>query len=60
MLRRRRGEKIVLVDRSVVIIQDVERQREMAEWLPQVAVLPEAPATPGCVLERAVTPEFRN
>ena len=45
-LRRLREEKIVLVDRQVVIIQDIERLRELAQGLPQAAELPEVPATP--------------
>jgi CRP-like cAMP-binding protein len=44
-LRRLREEKIVLVDRQVVIIQDIERLREMAQGLPQPAEMPEAPLT---------------
>ena len=43
-LRRLREEKIVLVDRQVVIIQDIERLRELAQGLPQSAELPETPA----------------
>jgi len=39
-LRRLREEKIVLVDRQVVIIQDIERLREMAQGLPQTAEMP--------------------
>jgi CRP-like cAMP-binding protein len=45
-LRRLREEKIVLVDRQVVIIQDIERLRELAQGLPQAAELPEVPVTP--------------
>jgi CRP-like cAMP-binding protein len=48
-LRRLRKEKIVLVDRQVVIIQDMERLRELAQGLPQAAEMPEAAA----VLESA-------
>ena len=59
-LRRLREEKIVLVDRQVVIIQDIERLRELAQGLPQLAELPEAPATPERAPDRALTPEFRN
>ena len=55
-LRRLREEKIVLVDRQVIIIQDIERLRELAQGLPQPAELPEAPTLP----ERAVVPEFGN
>ena len=40
-LRRLRGERIVLVDRQVVIIMDLERLREYAQGLPQPAELPE-------------------
>jgi len=36
-LRRLREEKIVLVDRQVVIIQDIERLRQMAQGLPEAA-----------------------
>jgi len=43
-LRRLREEKIVLVDRQVVIIQDIERLRELAQGLPQSVELPETPA----------------
>jgi hypothetical protein len=46
----------VLGDRQVIIIQDIERLRELAQGLPQPAELPEAPALP----ERAVVPEFGN
>jgi len=45
-LRRLREEKIVLVDRQVVIIQDIERLRELAQGLPQAAEMPEVPAVP--------------
>ncbi len=45
-LRRLREEKIVLVDRQVVIIQDIQRLRQMAQGLPQAAELPEVPAVP--------------
>jgi CRP-like cAMP-binding protein len=63
-LRRLREEKIVLVDRQVVIIHDLERLRELAQGLPQPAELPEIPAlperTPGSTPGRAMTPEFGN
>jgi len=39
-LRRLREEKIVLVDRQVVIIQDFERMRELAQGLPEPAEMP--------------------
>jgi CRP/FNR family transcriptional regulator len=56
-LRRLREEKIVLVDRQVVIIHDIERLRELARGLPQSAELPEVPMsperTPGRNAERA-------
>jgi CRP/FNR family transcriptional regulator, anaerobic regulatory protein len=39
-LRRLREEKIVLVDRQVVIIQDIERIRELAQGLPEPAEMP--------------------
>jgi CRP/FNR family transcriptional regulator len=39
-LRRLREEKIVLVDRQVVIIQDMERMRELAQGLPEPAEVP--------------------
>ena len=45
-LRRLREEKIVLVERQVVIIQDIERLRELAQGLPQAAELPEVPVMP--------------
>jgi CRP/FNR family transcriptional regulator, anaerobic regulatory protein len=40
-LRRLREERIVLVDRQVVIIMDLDRLREFAQGLPQPAELPE-------------------
>src|SRR5438874_591667 len=40
-LRRLREERIVLVDRQVVIIMDLGRLREFAQGLPQPAELPE-------------------
>jgi len=39
-VRRLREEKIVLVDRQVVIIQDIERMRELAQGLPEPAEMP--------------------
>ena len=45
-LRRLREERIVLVDRQVVIIMDLERLREFAQGLPQPAELPEPVAVP--------------
>jgi CRP-like cAMP-binding protein len=45
-LRRLREEKIVLVDRQVVIIQDIERMRELAQGLPQSAEMHDAPLQP--------------
>ena len=39
-LRRLREEKIVLVERQVVIIQDIERMRELALGLPEPAEMP--------------------
>jgi len=53
-LRRLREEKIVLVDRQVVIIHDIGRLCELAQGLPQSAELPEAAALP----ERTLTAEF--
>ncbi|MGD9615920.1 MAG: Crp/Fnr family transcriptional regulator [Alphaproteobacteria bacterium] len=44
-LRRLREERIVLVERQVVIIRDIERLRELAQGLPQPAEFPEMPAT---------------
>jgi len=44
-LRRLREEKIVLVDRQVVIIQDLDRLRDLARGLPQSADLPDASVT---------------
>jgi len=41
-LRRLREERIVLVDRQVVIIMDLDRLREFAQGLPQAAELPES------------------
>jgi CRP/FNR family transcriptional regulator, anaerobic regulatory protein len=40
-LRRLREDRIVLVDRQVVIILDIDRLREYAQGLPQPAELPE-------------------
>src|SRR5436305_1968420 len=40
-LRRLREERIVLVDRQVVIIMNLERLREFAQGLPQPAELPD-------------------
>jgi CRP/FNR family transcriptional regulator, anaerobic regulatory protein len=40
-LRKLREEKVVLVDRQVVIILDLERMRSVAQGLPQSAELPE-------------------
>jgi CRP-like cAMP-binding protein len=40
MLRRLREDRIVLVDRQVVIIQDLDRLRELAQGLPQAAEIP--------------------
>jgi CRP/FNR family transcriptional regulator, anaerobic regulatory protein len=70
-LRRLREERIVLVDRQVVIIQDTARMRELAQGLPQPAELPETPLGPERALEyspppperpseRVVTAEFGN
>ena len=52
-LRRLREEKIVLVDRQVVIIQDIEQLRELAQGLPQSVELPETPAAGERSLEPA-------
>jgi CRP/FNR family transcriptional regulator len=59
-LRRLREEKIVLVDRQVVIIQDMERLRDLAQGLPQSAELPETPAAGERLAERAGVHEFGN
>src|SRR5205085_10204261 len=40
-LRRLREERIMLVDRQVVIIMNLERLREFAQGLPQPAELPD-------------------
>ena len=45
-LRRLREERIVLVDRQVVVIQDIDRLRELAAGLPQPADMPEPEAPP--------------
>ena len=50
-LRRLREERIVLVDRQVVIIMDLERLRAFAQGLPQPAELPEPNAPAKRVLE---------
>jgi CRP/FNR family transcriptional regulator len=55
-LRRLREERIVLVDRQIVIIQDIERMRALAQGLPQSAELPEAPGA----TERAMLSQFGN
>ena len=39
-LRRLREERIALVDRQVVIIQDIDRMRQLARGLPEPAELP--------------------
>jgi CRP-like cAMP-binding protein len=44
-LRRLREDRIVLVDRQVVIIQDLDRLRELAQGLPQSAEMPEGGAS---------------
>jgi CRP/FNR family transcriptional regulator, anaerobic regulatory protein len=41
-LRRMREERLVLVDRQVVIIMDLDGLRELVRGLPQPAVIPEA------------------
>jgi hypothetical protein len=41
-----REEKVVLVDRQVVIIRDLERLRFMAQALPQAAELAERAVAP--------------
>ena len=55
-LRRLREERIVLVDRQMVIIQDIERMRALAQGLPQSAELPEAPGA----AERTMLSQFGN
>jgi len=55
-LRRLREERIVLVDRQVVIIQDLERLREIAQGLPEPAEMPEATVP----LDRDPIGAFRN
>jgi CRP-like cAMP-binding protein len=55
-LRRLREEKIVLVDRQVVIILDVEQLRQLAQGLPQAAEMPE----PAIAFERGGIGEFPN
>jgi len=55
-LRRLREERIVLLDRQVVIIQDLERLRAAAQGLPQPAELPEA----ALAAERARSADGRN
>lgn len=57
-LRRLREEKIVLVDRQVVIIQDIERLRELAQGLPQAAEMPEPAAVSDHPSERVWVREF--
>ncbi len=55
-LRRLREERLVAVDRQVVIIQDLDRLRAAAQGLPQPAHMPE-PAMPP---ERPAIGELRN
>src|SRR3954462_1146789 len=63
-LRRLREEKIVLVNRQVVIIQDVERMRELAQGLPEPAeMLVSTDATDyeakrAIVTDNALNPEY--
>lgn len=45
-LRRLREERIAMVDRQVVIIQDMARLRQYAQGLPELSKIPE-PALPG-------------
>ena len=52
-LRRLREERIVLVDRQVVIIMSLERLREFAQGLPQAAELPEPVTVPEPLLQTA-------
>jgi len=60
-LRRLREEKIVLVDRQVVIIQDIERLGELAQGLPQPAEMPEIPErAPGQAAGHVGVREFGN
>jgi len=40
-LRRLREERLVMLDRQVVVIQDVQRLRDIAQGLPQAADLPD-------------------
>jgi CRP/FNR family transcriptional regulator, anaerobic regulatory protein len=53
-LRRLREEKIVLVDRQVVIIQDIERMRELAQGLPEPAEMPVNTETADTETNRAI------
>ena len=50
-LRRLREERIVLVDRQVVIIMDLDRLREFAQGLPQAAELPQSMSPADRLLE---------
>jgi CRP-like cAMP-binding protein len=54
-LRRLRKEKIVLVDRQVVIIQDIERMRELAQGLPEPAEMPVGTTTADAEPKRDIT-----
>jgi len=55
-LRRLREEKIVLVDRQVVIIQDMDRLRALAQGLPEAAEMP----APFIAQNGSAIAEFRN
>ena len=55
-LRRLREERIVLVDRQVVIIQNMARLQELAQGLPESAEIPEQPL----VQPRDMPGESRN
>ena len=57
-LRRLREEMIVLVDRQVVIIQDIDRLRDLAQGLPQAAEMPEPEAVSEHPAERLWVSEF--
>jgi len=59
-LRRLREEKIVLVDRQVVIIHDIERLRELAQGLPPSVELPEAIALPERAPDFVGVPQLGN
>ena len=56
-LRRLREEQIVLVDRQVIMIQDIERMRELAQGLPEPADMPVSTDTGNTEAKRTLATE---